>query len=333
MIVRVLLVIFASLVLSLTITYSLNYWDDFNVKLFYNQDSDSDEKKIFLIGSSQTRMLDAIFIEKYIETTQNDFKVHNLGIPLDNPKKRINELQDIIDIKPTIVVYGVSFRDFTKSVSKQTPITDVITQTKPNQTIIDPEKFFQSIELEESFNYVCEGCGELFKTKYFENPQKTTIKFINALLGKDADLEFLNQYFFTYGKKTYEVNNESVLKQQYEQFAKKNKNFIVYGNEENINSDDLEEIIFSLKKNNISVILFSVPYPSVYLEKISESDIEIFTSILEKISKENDLKVYHLYDKYAELNIWRDIRHVSMTNTTSTYSLDVAKIILQEIEQ
>jgi len=81
------------------------------------------------------------------------------------------------------------------------------------------------------------------------------------------------------------------------------------------------------------VILFSVPYPSVYLEKISESDIEIFTSRLEKISKENNLEVYHLYDKYAELNIWWDGTHVSMANTTSTYSLDVAKIILQEIEQ
>ena len=101
MVVRVLLVIFASLVLSLTITYSLNYWDDFNVKLFYNPDFDSDEKKIFLIGSSQTRRLNATFIEKYIETTQNDFKVYNLSKPADKPKQRINELQDIIDAKPT----------------------------------------------------------------------------------------------------------------------------------------------------------------------------------------------------------------------------------------
>ena len=98
-----------------------------------------------------------------------------------------------------------------------------------------------------------------------------------------------------------------------------------------LKTKDLKKIISELKKNDIELILFSTPLSRTYLDEIDKADIEIFESALQKISDEFDVKIYHFYDKYADLNVWSDISHVSTNQNVSIYSTDIADIILNEI--
>jgi len=131
----------------------------------------------------------------------------------------------------------------------------------------------------------------------------------------------------------YKIVNEERLKEVYQTVLDRGNIFTGY--EKGVSEHQvilIKAIITALKENNIKVVLFSTPHPKYYLEKIGDSNIEIFTSALNKISEELDVTVYHLNDKYSDLKIWADINHVSMDEISMIYSSDLAKIILDEIK-
>jgi len=82
----------------------------------------------------------------------------------------------------------------------------------------------------------------------------------------------------------------------------------------------------------LSHLKLFVPYPRVFLDTLDDSDFEIFTSVLDDISDEFEVPVYHLYDKYADMNIWTDFTHISLNKTAIIYTSDLAQIISSEIE-
>ena len=82
----------------------------------------SDEKKqnksnkIFLIGSSGIYPIDALQINQYFDKTQKDFEIYNLADVADNPKKRLDSIENILKNKPTIVIFGLGMLEFEKNV-------------------------------------------------------------------------------------------------------------------------------------------------------------------------------------------------------------------------
>ena len=317
MIQGILLVIFASLVLVSSITYYVNYWAEAGndiqkwEKGFYTQNFDPEKKKIFLIGSSQVHRLNATHIEDEISQTEDGYTVFNLARDDDKPEKRIDELEKIIYAKPVIVVYGVTFRDFIISDEQKTE-EQFLAVTKPENKFADPEDFFK-----ESSSYLinnfCIECNELFNLDYFKNPQKTTLDILYKVISKqegvpETGLDLPNTPFRNYHGWMYLVNDEWFIEKTYQELVDDHAAFETYANKE-INTTNLENIIIKLKKNNVKVVLFSVPLPNYYLERINDDDIEKFESVLDEISNNNDVNVYHLYDKYADLNVWNDIRH------------------------
>ena len=93
-------------------TYSSSIAD--NKIAFYHQDFDASEKKLFLVGSSDVAQINEVFIQNFIFDSKSNYKIYNLGYGEDKPAKRLAYINDIISAKPEIVVYGISFRDFTK---------------------------------------------------------------------------------------------------------------------------------------------------------------------------------------------------------------------------
>jgi len=345
MIISIIMVIFVSLIFGLGITYYVNEWYKIPLELtdweywFNSQNFDPNKKKIYLIGASQVGRLNATYIDEYISRTNTNFEVYNLSINTDVPIKRINLLQEIIDSKPVMVVYGITFRDFLGELPNtdyalrdfigeppQDPITDVIGADKPTSILPDPGKFF--------YNWMDDQTMIDFSN--FDNSQETILNLFGLIPEQNMTSKFKpashDTPFIHNRKMMTPILDEEGMNKSYRDFLNAGITFNGFEEGKDIDEVTLKKIITTLKKNNIEVILFSTPFPRVYLDKIDNSDIEIFESLLEEVADEFDVIVYHLYDKYADMNIWTDVRHISMKKTANIFSSDMAKIISNEIK-
>ena len=340
MIIILTLTIFVALVLGFGITYFVNEGYKTQLELsdwqywFNSQDFDPNKKKIYLIGSSQVGRLNATYIEEQVSQTKASFVIYNLATNGDEPLKRINLVQEIIDSKPVMVVYGISFLDVIDElrglgamiIIKQDPVTDVIGADKPNSILPDPEKFFHKWMNDQT----------IIDFTNFDISQKNILKIWGLSTEQSRDSVFkLNSPdtpFIKYTKRLNKIIDEKEMKESLNDFQNYGRIFTGYKEGKDVDAMTIKKIITTLKKNNIEVILFSVPIPRGYLDKIDNSDIEIFESVLKEISDEFEVKVYHLYNKYADMDIWYDPIHISMDKTAIGFSSDIAEIILAEIK-
>jgi len=326
----IMLAIFVALILALAITYSVNDWyrSNFDVKkkedIFYSQDFDPNKKKIYLVGSSQIHRLNATFIEKYISQTESDYEIYNLGIAGDNPSERFRTLQEIIDTKPVLVVYGITFGDFEGRGIRQNTITTVIAPPKPVDTLPQPWEFL--------YEYIPQT--NIIDFSNFDNPQLITLKIFelsqHRKLKEKLEPDLPNTPFTKYTKI---LNVITYLQSEMEDRYYERPRFTGYDNgvsDSVVNT--LKRIISTLQENNIKVILISQPYTRTFLDHVDNDSIESFTSIMKEISDEFDVEVYHFYDKYADLPIFHDPIHIAMNKKSIIYSSDLAKIILDEIK-
>ena len=269
---------------------------------FFKQNFDDNIKKIFILGSSQTATLNTAHIIQKVVQTHNDYTVYNLSYDNDNPKKRLDSLQEIINLKPTIVFYGVSFRDFTPEIKIDDAF--LISQIKNN-----------------------------FELDISVNPKLITVTAMKNFLG-DIDLKNthkinqINTPFTEFGQRRSIIVDENELKKE---SMKSAMELIDFNDNEKLN--DLKEIISNLKKNDIQVILFAVPLPKIHLNLISDSEREEFHTVLNNVAKDFDIEFYDFTEKYENLSIWSDFSHVALNPQTIIYSEDVARIILSEITQ
>lgn len=334
MIIKIVLSIFVALVVAVSITYIVNdlYRTHLQLtsfeKLFYSQNFDTKEKKIFIIGSSHAGRINATLVENNISKNYENYRVYNLGYVEDNPSLRINHLQKIIESKPVLVIYGITFKDIKKTEKVQTQITDVIVSSKPKDVLPEPWVFL--------YDWIPNKTKIDFSN--FDNPQGTTLKIFEMLSSQNNTLESSsdlgNTPFYKYLPKMNNIMDEKSLRKNLQNRIEAGSVFTGYEKDvNNLQTDDLKHIISKLKDNNIDVILFSTPFSRIYLETIDEDDIQIFEGKIQKISDKFNVKVYHFYDKYADMNIWSDTSHISINQTSSIYSQDISDIILNEIEK
>jgi len=103
---------------------------------FYLKDLSSEIDRILIIGASQTASLNATYIENEINKNNQNYEVYNLSTISDRPLTRLQTLDQIILLKPTLVIYGVGYVDFENS-----KIPSIV---KPESIFPDPEEFFRS---------------------------------------------------------------------------------------------------------------------------------------------------------------------------------------------
>jgi len=95
----------------------------------------------------------------------------------------------------------------------------------------------------------------------------------------------------------------------------------------------LEELIKILEKEKIGLVIYTTPHTSIYLDEIPEQNKKIFQDILHKISKNYDISIYQLHDKYTQLDIWSDPTHIAFNTNSLIYSHDVSELILNELKK
>ena len=276
---------------------------------FFTQEFESDKKIILLLGSSNVGQLNVSKINEIVSSQHTDYEIFNLAYNADTPKVRFNSIEETISLKPKYVFYGVSFIDFRSPTEKEN-IFDIkfsFAQLLPNNTI---EKFnpkFNTIEkIKETF----------VSTDLFPPPRKF--------------FSIPNTPFFEYNEDSTTILTEEELKRGLPLSG-------VYASEINLTDDHqevqhFEKIISEFQKNNIKVVIFTTPVHNLYYNTLSDSVKDDFNKLLERISKDYDVKIYDFSNEFGDMDIYWDLIHVSYNEKSLVYSESAAKIILKEIE-
>ena len=159
----ILSIIFAILISSIFfILFQYNFQKEMNINEtnFFARDFDKSKSKILLIGSSHVGMLNAEKIEKRINQQYSDYEVFNLAKGSDTPTKRLEQLSQIISLKPNLIVYGIGYRD--------------IGEIKYN----DKNKF---LELNNLFKI-----SSSLKVDFLDNPKLTTLNVIRNTMSENV---------------------------------------------------------------------------------------------------------------------------------------------------
>ena len=324
---KILFSILVSLVISImTVAYiHLIYTETVSVEgkdhNFYSTKFDPKKEQIFLIGSSNIGQLNTTMINEIVSKNNSSFEVYNLAVGGDNPINRLPHLEKTIALKPELVIYGITFRDF------------VICGYNDNACTTEENNFF----LPDIKKIVVHNIPKEIQQNEL-NPQLTTLRIIRESFGgsqlfiEENKIRLPNNVFYYIDINFHHtiIENDEELKKQ--SAIMKNEGFVIDTSDSSSFVKALKIIIGSLKENNIDVVLYLVPQNGpYYLDNISDKNKENFNLMIDKISSEFNVKVYNFTDRYSNDKIWGDNRHISYNPQTRIFTDDMAKIIIDEI--
>lgn len=310
----ILLIILNNTSPQLSISNSISHDD------FFIQEFDSQNEKIFLIGSSHVGRVNSTYIQDQLSLHNKSFDVYNLALSADTPSNRLKSMDNILSIDPSLVVYGLGFRDFSEFVLKSE-------LKKPKNILPDLSYILpNTISIfEESFNV---------NTDNFKSPKIITIQNIKIFFGLDeipmkSQIPQKNTPFYIIVPGYSIPLNDAELKR-----ALYSNPYILSDidpKSENISA--LEEIISIFQDNNIPVILYSTPKSGLFLDSMSLENKNLFSSILNDISKEQNVQVHFLHDKYTNENIWNNNMHIITGSNNVVHNDDIAEIIINFLDE
>ena len=285
--------------------------EDINFKdhLFFNQKFEPKNKNIFLLGSSHTGQLNSTLVQNNISDIDENVIIYNLAYNGDTPKKRIEQMNQIISLQPSLIFYGISYRDFsTNNIEQRSPL--------------------------EINNFLSKYLDQIFNIDKV-NPKLITLEAIRDIFSstnlfppEGSRIYVENQPFFSYDRSQMIIVSDKELKKQ------KNITQIPIIEERNSNEQFqyFKKFLQEMKNNEIEVIIFTTPVHKYYLENMQDKDKKEFQLMLNEIMKENNLKIYEFSNKYAELQIWYNLSHVSYNKKAIIYSEGVSEMIISELK-
>ena len=266
----------------------------------FDEKKQNKSNKIFLIGSSGIYPIDVLEINRYFDETQMDFEIYNLSDVADNPKKRLDSIENILKNKPTMVIFGLGMLEFEKNKKLDYDYWEYI---------LYPKKI---------------------KNKIFETTIDPLINDIQTS-PKERHLTLIKNTFFGPDQKYHPfVNHSPTNINKLENIEGPNHELDMSSTSENIIA--LNKIVNILQENKIKVVLITNPYSDVQLQKIPDNEINKFENFFDTFSKENNINSYFLHEKYSKLDIWRDPSHIAIHPDTKIYTDDITKIIIKEIK-
>jgi hypothetical protein len=262
------------------------------------------EKKIFLIGSSHIGQLNVTVINQKTNLEKLEHEVYNLGISGDTPSKRVRLLDHLINQNPELVIYGVSYRDFS-SLEKQ-PFVDIKKELHELYSKIDPNN-----------EYI--------------NPKLVSLDFLKKTIsGKNSFNSEMNTPSYQFLPIFTKIKNIDELETD---ATRLNESINVISLNENQEYFDFVKIISKLKKNNIEVIILVNPLHETLLKKIKIENKNNFDEIIKKIQNEHNVKVIDLSNKYSKEEFFVNADHISLNNKSNLVNKDIGNIIIQEINK
>ncbi len=287
---------------------------------FYSQEFDSQNEKIIFIGSSHVGRVNATYIQEQITLKKEFFDVYNLAMSSDTPSNRLKSIDKIISLNPSLVIYGIGFRDFSEFILKSE-------LDKPESILPDTSQILPQIILifEKSFN---------IDTNDFKSPKIITIQKIKNFLGLEDEISNTlltpkNMPFYNIVPGFTTPLNDAELKRALasdpytlSEIDPSSKNILSF-----------KKIISQFNEHNIPVIIYTTPKSKLFLDSMSIENKNLFSSILNEISNEKNVTVHFLHEKYVNENIWNNNMHVIFGSENVIHNIDLANIIINFLEK
>jgi len=320
---KIVMVIAISFLIGITFLYFVKDWHQTNFDIekgrlnWYSEVAEI-QNKVFLIGNSRILVLDEMLIFDQLIQNGKNVIVYDLAVGGATPNYWKDHLDEIVSSKPEIVAIGIDPDDFKQPIK---------------ETEIDPY-WFLSVD-----SIFAKGNREIgdklqslnifkFDSKNFQNPKLTTLKIIQFFetgMPKDNFDQIPTQPFFSGGEKLYIITDMDVQ-------GKREIKYQVNIVENSTQEAALIDIIHTLKKNNIHLVLIIPPRPQAFLENWDNEEKKIWDDLLIRLELQTQIKIYTLQNQFSDLNIFADSNHVTRLPEGEIYSEAVAKIILLELD-
>jgi uncharacterized protein YjbI with pentapeptide repeats len=301
---------------------------------------DFTKKKILVLGASSVDVLNFTRIDEDLaENGWVDYEVFNLTEDGDRPTKRIAQIDELLKIKPDLVLYGLGMREFgydtfSPGLTKCLPLNydafwDIRKEIPTKPILADTIIVIDFEPLALMKNLIQDNVESLLPE--FVEPKFATISFLNNVIyQKEIKSEsFLNKNY-TELKKQGGVK-EIISNERLE----KKLNGMVLGYCNDVNSEELnslKEILDAFKENSMDVRVFVAPYSGAYLDVMSDLVIRHYFVGLYKTTSSSNVELYSFLDRYADMEIFHDATHVAANQESLAYSKDFALFVSSIIE-
>ncbi len=285
-------------------------------KIFYSNFK-SNNNTIFILGSSHTARINHNYIQEELKKNGTNYEIFNLAIKGEEPKDRLNSINQIVFSKPEIVIYAITYTDFAKFKVK----SDF---SKPDNTLPDFSVFFDN-----SIDYVEEFLNLNFDR--WASPKTQTLNLIKNVIGiednqRKTNLKIKNAPFYNVNEAHTVILNELSLKRT---FAATNAQFEkILANNENVLAFD--QSIKTLKNNQIKTIILTLPISNVSAETLSKNDKEFFNEMISTISQKYDVEVFSFHEQFGDSPIWNDHHHFAFGDKTIIINKIIIDIIMDQ---
>ncbi len=267
---------------------------------FYSQNF-SGTNNVVLMGSSHVGMINGTVVQENINRNLDDeYVVYNLADDANFPAQRISQIEQIITMKPKLVIYGISYRDLFSVPTKQTGSDIFLEKTK---TIVS--KLVNNDEP-------------------FENPQR----FVRLHLFNSGYQPGTTNCFYQLNTPFYPYCPDYYLPKTLEELKKQDPPFLTGLSKENVNA--ISSMIDRFNKENIRVVFFVTPVHEIYMDQLPDSQKNSFDEQIRNFKQKHGISVYDFRHKYDEFLVWVNTSHIIANNPV--YDMDVAKMILEEIK-
>jgi hypothetical protein len=276
--------------------------------IFFQQDF-SNEKTIFLIGSSHVGRINVTKINDYL-SSDGSITLYNLARGSDTPVDRLADLDGIILAKPEIIFYGISYRDFSF------PYLE-----KPTSFLPDPQLVISDL-LYSIFNDIVPS-----------NPQWLTQTMLNKIIRPDPErseniipsIGIPNTPFLTTSQSSNLIRTNDQILKTVTSKSEWDDPLTPYRNVRALHS-----FIQQIQSHEIEIILFTTPMHNYYLDSLSDNQKKNFSALLDDLRDEYGLKIYEFNEKYVGLNVWDNSDHISTHDSVMIFNNDIAKMIMME---
>ena len=291
--------------------YIINLYD------FYDKKVGENEKAVFFIGSSvMAHFVYPPEINRFVKKNYSNVTAYNLYLGSDIPIERSLEIQKIIDARPSLVIYGITYR----SVTDKLDYGSFFERTKLVYSRLD-------IRNDSLFLYTA------YENNYFREPLSILGKRMYILSAIDYKLnqntQLINYTFDPFGeplrmsfkKHTLEEISAEVNDQHNEKWHP------VVTNESTRYKDALLYNVKTLQDAGIPVIILNMPLHPLLSEKITDESRVNFYNLL----NETGSIWYDLEHDYDGDYFW-DSHHATFDGALK-FAPRMADLIIEQVEK
>ena len=322
---KVIVGIVVGLVIVFCLSYCYVYWyvdldeylsetkDIVSLYEFYDAKVGEDETAVFFIGNSIVgHPVYPPEINRILNEKGYDITTYNLAISSDVALERSLEIQKIIDAKPSLVIYGVSYNNILSKGSRLDERTKLVYSKLDVRN--DALALFTN---EEITSYLLSPPDLIYLKKYLENAKKYS--------GKSSTSRTYDYFVDCYGLEWRLYADTQ--KMSYDEIKNdvSNINHVV-GDEDNRYKDALLYSVKTLQDAGIPVVIISMPIHPAYSEKISDESRQNFHNLLDQTG----VKWYDMEFLYGD-EFFRDYIHSLFETGALVFAPVMADLIIQEM--